>query len=563
VQPEYVVTLHGVDYVWIYRNESYVEPLRYLEAQGQPAQGECLLVNGDSLIAQSYDGELPVYALHAQWIPPEGKYVYWSVEQMAGLLDDMALDCQRVWYVRYPEYEKEEYLDVLRTRAVQLEQEIFPHVETGLYQFVEPDPERQQLDLRFGSLHLRGYSTTNPSPAWGRDGGVILEWETLQPLQEDYSVFLHLYDGHGQRVAQGDSLLIDQSLHATSQWEPGVPNSVLYHIPIAPGIPPGKYELELGVYLLETGHRLPLGDTGETSVRLQVEVGTPDEQPDASMLNISRFVERDIVPELRLLGYSLEKDAVLAGEPVKLRLYWQALEEMQEAYRLQLALQGADGHVHWQAESDLVHTDHPTTEWRPGELLYELYPIPTDAITATGEVTITLNLLDEQDRPVLDRPIGLARLWVQSLRPSFDVPPTVDLAHEVDFGYNITLLGYELDPGPVRPGDGFNVKLYWQARQEMEKNYKVFVHLYDAEGNIIAQRDRMPGLGTRPTSGWQAGEVVADRLTVPVGVEVPAGRYRLAVGLYDEGTGERLPVYGPDGERLQEGRVFLGQVEVK
>jgi 4-amino-4-deoxy-L-arabinose transferase-like glycosyltransferase len=563
VQPEYVVTLHGVDYVWIYRNEHYVEPLRYLEEHGQPAQGECLLVNGDSLIAENYRDELPVYALHAQWVPSQKAYIYWSAEQVAALVDDMARNCRKVWYVRYPEYEGETYLDVLRARAVLLERATFPHVEIGLYRLVEREIEPQQLDLRFGSLHLRGYGSTDPSPAWERDGGVVLEWETLQPLQHDYSVFLHLYDGHGQRVAQADSLVIDQSLHPTSQWEPGVSSSVLYHISIPPGIPPGTYELELGVYLFETGERLALAGSGEEAVRLGLEVGIPDEQPPVSELAIPHPVERDVIPELRLLGYDLESDAAVAGEPVTLRLYWQALADMAQAYRLQLALQGVDGEVYWRAESGLVHTDYPTTEWQPGELLHDLYPLPTDAVTATGEVTVTLNLLDEQDRPLLDRPVELARLWVQSLQPSFDVPSTIDRTWEVSFDDKIALLGYELDSGPVKPGESFHLKVYWQARREMEKNYKVFVHLYDEAGNILAQRDRMPGLGVRLTSGWQVGEVIADRFTVPVGSEVPPGRYHLAVGLYDEGTGERLAAYGPDGERLPQERVLLGEVQVE
>jgi hypothetical protein len=33
--------------------------------------------------------------------------------------------------------------------------------------------------------------------------------------------------------------------------------------------------------------------------------------------------------------------------------------------------------------------------------------------------------------------------------------------------------------------------------------------------------------------------------------------------LYEEGSGERLVAYGPDGERLDQDRIFLGQVEVK
>jgi hypothetical protein len=41
------------------------------------------------------------------------------------------------------------------------------------------------------------------------------------------------------------------------------------------------------------------------------------------------------------------------------------------------------------------------------------------------------------------------------------------------------------------------------------------------------------------------------------------GVYAVAVGLYEEGSGERLAAYGPDGERLDQDRIFLGHVEVK
>jgi hypothetical protein len=39
---------------------------------------------------------------------------------------------------------------------------------------------------------------------------------------------------------------------------------------------------------------------------------------------------------------------------------------------------------------------------------------------------------------------------------------------------------------------------------------------------------------------WEAGEVVADVMVLPLS-EVPSGGYRLAVGVYDAITGERLP----------------------
>jgi hypothetical protein len=97
----------------------------------------------------------------------------------------------------------------------------------------------------------------------------------------------------------------------------------------------------------------------------------------------------------------------------------------------------------------------------------------------------------------------------------------------------------------------------------MDTSYKVFVHLYDKDGQIVAQRDRLPGLDVRPTTDWEEGEVLADRYTVQLEADVAPGVYQLAVGMYDPATGERLAAYGPDGERLDQDRVFLGQVKVE
>jgi hypothetical protein len=123
-------------------------------------------------------------------------------------------------------------------------------------------------------------------------------------------------------------------------------------------------------------------------------------------------------------------------------------------------------------------------------------------------------------------------------------------------------LGYDVE-AVAKPGERVEVTLYWQARLEMETSYKVFVHLYDAEGKILAQQDRVPGLGARPTTTWQPGEVLADRHSLPVSSDSVPGSYQLAVGLYDPQTGSRLAAYGPDGQRLSEDRVLLREVQVR
>jgi 4-amino-4-deoxy-L-arabinose transferase-like glycosyltransferase len=564
-EPEYTVNLHGVDYLWIYPNVHYVEPVRYLEEHAKPDEKECLLVNGGSLFAEHYQHGLPAYEFHAQWNPAEETYTYWSIEQMAGLLDDMRLACDRVWYARYPEYETNEYLKLLDSRGLLLQKEAFPHMEMRLYRLVKPQTDRA-LDLRFGNIRLLGYTLTDPLPAWGRDGGLALEWEATEPLDEDYSTFLHLYDAHGHRIAQGDSLLVDEALRPTSRWEPGVSKVALYHMSIPPGSPPGQYELAVGVYDLATGHRLPLFGAGEESedksVRLPFEIGVPDQGPPLEALDVSHLLKREVTPQLELLGYDLEHKAILAGDAVPVRLTWKALDSMGQDYRLQLGLRGRDGSAHVMDEFALVTTDYSSSRWRAGELLQEWYCLAVGEDVPTGEMELILNLLDQDGQPVGSQPMTVADVWVQSMKPTFEMPEHIGESRVVNLGDEITFLGYDSQTS-VRAGEHLPVTVYWQAQREIEQSYKVFVHLYDQAGNIIAQQDRIPGLAARPTTTWETGEIVGDRLLVPIDGVAPTGVYRLVVGLYNQETGERFPAFDPEGQRLEGDRILLKQVEIE
>jgi len=88
------------------------------------------------------------------------------------------------------------------------------------------------------------------------------------------------------------------------------------------------------------------------------------------------------------------------------------------------------------------------------------------------------------------------------------------------------------------------VTLYWQARAETAHSYKVFVHLLDEEGRIVTQADAFPAGGKRPTTGWLAGEVIADRYALALPGNLKAGSYQLAMGLYDPESGNRLRAAG-------------------
>jgi hypothetical protein len=116
-------------------------------------------------------------------------------------------------------------------------------------------------------------------------------------------------------------------------------------------------------------------------------------------------------------------------------------------------------------------------------------------------------------------------------------------------GYDITVETELLD-----------LTLWWVAQRQPKLSYTVFVHLYDPsdETKIVSQVDTIPRGGSYPTLGWQAGEVVSDTVRLILS-SVSPGAYKLAVGLYDAQTGDRLTVTTADGEFQPAGRLVLSE----
>jgi hypothetical protein len=133
------------------------------------------------------------------------------------------------------------------------------------------------------------------------------------------------------------------------------------------------------------------------------------------------------------------------------------------------------------------------------------------------------------------------------------------MAREVGarFGEAAHLLGYDL-AGELAPGAELDITLYWQVEAVLERSCKVFVHLSDDEGTLVAQVDGIPADWMRPTTTWRPGEVIADPHTLSLPEDLAAGTYRLYVGLYDPNAGGvRLPVTF-QGQSIPDGRLPLG-----
>jgi hypothetical protein len=89
--------------------------------------------------------------------------------------------------------------------------------------------------------------------------GVTLTWQSLQAMDEDYTVFVHLLGPDGRLHGQVDAWPV-QGTYPTSAWSPGERVVDAYAVTLDPDAPPGAYQVEVGVYLLRTNTRLPVVD---------------------------------------------------------------------------------------------------------------------------------------------------------------------------------------------------------------------------------------------------------------------------------------------------------------
>ena len=123
----------------------------------------------------------------------------------------------------------------------------------------------------------------------------------------------------------------------------------------------------------------------------------------------------------------------------------------------------------------------------------------------------------------------------------------------------VRLEGYSVYPEQPLAGQGLVVSLAWEALRTPEERLKVFVHLLDGSGRLVAQHDGEPVGWHSLTDAWQAGDRYTDRHGILLPPEVSPGDYVLEVGMYRY-SGERLQI-GAEGGEVQDA-IRLGTVTI-
>jgi hypothetical protein len=193
--------------------------------------------------------------------------------------------------------------------------------------------------------------------------------------------------------------------------------------------------------------------------------------------------------------------------------------------------------------------NYPAT---PGEWIETAFVVPADRVQQ-NQPLITLQVLEDE---ALEQAYPLYYIWVWQGAPvGTAVAPQNDESFE--FGDGLSLLGYDLDLTSATAGQAIPLTLYWQTDVPQSADAKLFLHLYDADGNLVAQVDQRPYHGIQPPYAWIPGIPIVDPVPFMLPANLAPGSYTLAIGLYEPLSGERYNVSGNPDRLLPDNRVWL------
>jgi hypothetical protein len=386
-------------------------------------------------------------------------------------------------------------------------------------------------------LTLIGYDTsTTEMPA---DGTLRadLYWTARERPSNRYQTTVYLVGADGFLWSPQNSYR-PRGYHRppqTDTWTPGRYALDSHEVEPLPGTPPGTYRVVLTMFdrdtmvplsvLNEAGQPaapdLTLGEVTLTRPR------RPAELPSRDRLDLA-------MDPFTLLTADFGPGRAAPGDAVHLDLLWQYAGAATSApYTAALSLVAPDGSA---AASYALSLPGPS--WEEGDVWRGQHRLTLPVTLETASYTWTLRLAGSPG-------YGLGALSVTAPERSF-TPPLLDHPLGVSLGDVATLVGATVEPGlqDLEPGTPLMVTLVWRAENTASVSHRVFLHLLDPEGRLVAQSDGVPANWTRPTTGWLPGEYIVDERVLDLPADAPAGDYAILAGLYVPGGGRLV---APDG----------------
>ncbi len=422
-------------------------------------------------------------------------------------------------------------------------------------------------------IHLNSVQTSATALKASEALLLRLQWQSDARIPSDDLVVMQFVDERG--VVWAERRVLPCGGHClTSDWRANETIDDLEAFVIPPGTPPNTYRVLLSLYDPRARALLRVQNRDALAV-LTVNV-LPD--PNALVPQTTHPLAARFDQALQLVGYDAAEQSVRAGQMWNADLTWRADAHVGADVRAVFQWLDAAEQLVAERELPIGTPTYPTSAWQPGEVIRQHFSVSVPN-AARGSMQLAVQVREARTQRILrvvapraansmlpsayaassESPTSerllLTTVRVQQAEHRF-VAPDVSHPLNVVLGEQAKLIGYQSS----QSRSTLDVKLVWRALDSTTTRYKVFVHVLDAAEHVVAQHDAEPANSLRPTSEWQNGEYISDLHRINLN-GVPAGEYRVEVGMYDAASGERLPLFAR-GAQQSDRRLILTTVRV-
>jgi 4-amino-4-deoxy-L-arabinose transferase-like glycosyltransferase len=266
-----------------------------------------------------------------------------------------------------------------------------------------------------GQVRLLGYDLeqVGDSGSLGVQPGEALRlslyWESLAPMDRDWSIFFHVLDADLELVLATRDRYPGQGLLATSAMTPGLRwvDKYVVWLPETT-FAPSRAQLEVGLYDLATGERPPIRlEEGPSTGSGQAPSASSGQSQAKVIENALRFQPFDVKPrpadipnpmfyqmenKMALVGWDVEPRVVAAGETLYLTLYWEGLAPMAGDYQVSTQVVRADQLK--AAQVDAAPGGVVTSRWAKGQRVEDRRELVIDPNAPPGGYDILVSVYE-------------------------------------------------------------------------------------------------------------------------------------------------------------------------
>lgn len=395
----------------------------------------------------------------------------------------------------------------LKITVIDSNSNIFHQKRIGNEHFVVDTPVHASFE---GGIDVIGYESNFEKIRAGEPLNFSTYWKLTDDIvAKDYMVTYSLKNSDGFVVSQSDTQM--PAGISTRRWlsEYYVEDSI--SLPVDEYTSPGDYTLTATVYDQEK----------QTLVSTVNAAGNPD-KPEVilSLIKLERASIQNNQADIYMKKSPFSITAITSlpvatrvGDEIQLSIIWKAKQLIKDAPQVQLRWKNTSADI-TTAPLDILSQAHSWSigeqrriyfsSYVPASLIEGIYDVSLESISVDGQIDFAF----------------LGSLSVSVPTRNF-VAPKPQYPETLSWSNGIHLIGYDLINSEIT--------LYWQSKALINQSLKLFVHILDSNGTIIAQVDTIPANWNRPTTSWLPDEVITARYDFD---QLPYDNYKIVVGWY-------------------------------